>query len=96
MSTYEKRPGTFTLFPNKDRDPGKNQSNSSGTLILEDGTEYFIDGWTKESGNGTRWVSGKIKRKQQQRTDAERVSAVRAGVNQHFGRGDDLDQDIPF
>ena len=41
MSQYDKR-GTFTLFPNKDRKTDKHP-NSSGTLILEDGTEYFIE-----------------------------------------------------
>jgi len=94
MTDYDRK-GTFALFPNKDRKTEKHP-NLSGTLYLEDGTEYFIDGWTVTAKNGSKLISGKIKRKQQQRTDAERVSAVRAGVNQHFGRGDDLDQDIPF
>lgn len=91
MSQYDKR-GTFTLFPNKDRKTDKHP-NSSGTLILEDGTEYFIDGWTVTAKNGNKFINGKVKRKAARQDDV--VTRVQQGVNQHFGRGDDDDL-VPF
>lgn len=90
MTDYDRK-GTFALFPNKDRKTEKHP-NLSGTLYLEDGTEYFIDGWTVTAKNGNKLISGKIKRKQPRTQDV--VEKVRAGVNQHFATG--LDEDIPF
>ena len=92
MSQYD-RTNTFALFPVKDRKSDKHP-NLSGTLTLDDGSEWFIDGWTTTAKNGNKFINGKVKRKQQ-RNDDERVQAVRAGVNQHFTTGAD-DEPLPF
>lgn len=90
MSQYD-RTNTFALFPVKDRKSDKHP-NLSGTLTLDDGTEWFIDGWTTTAKNGNKFINGKVKRKQPRNDDV--VEKVRAGVNQHFGTGDD--SDVPF
>jgi hypothetical protein len=89
--SYEKRPGTFTLFPNKDRKTDKHP-NTSGTLIDDEGNEWFIDGWTRTSGNGAKFISGTIKRKQPR----DAVERVKQGVEKHFGGRDELEDPLPF
>lgn len=93
MSQYDNT-NRFALFPVKDRKSDKHP-NLTGTLTLDDGSEWFIDGWTTTAKNGSKFINGKVKRKQVQRTDDERVAAVRGGVNQHFTTGAD-DPDVPF
>lgn len=89
MSQYD-RTNTFALFPVKDRKTDKHP-NLSGTLTLDDGSEWFIDGWTTTAKNGSKFINGKVKRKQARQEDV--VARVQQGVNQHFGTGDD---EIPF
>lgn len=57
-----------------------------------DGREYWLDAWIKDGPKG-KWMSLAFKPKQ----DAgDVVARVQQGVNQHFGRGDDADTDLPF
>ena len=91
MSQYDKT-NTFALFPVKDRKTDKHP-NLSGTLVLDDGSEWFIDGWTTTGKNGNKFINGKVKRKAARQDDV--VARVQQGVNQHFGRGDDDDL-VPF
>lgn len=44
------------LFPNKDKAPGSNQPDYSGSATIN-GVEYRMAGWRKMSRNNKPWVS---------------------------------------
>ena len=60
MSDFDKR-GTFTLNKN-DRKTEDWHADWRGTLIDEDGNEFYIDAKIRDGKNG-EFLSGKIKRK---------------------------------
>jgi hypothetical protein len=60
---YEQKPGTFSLWKN-DRARNDNDPTMTGTLILPDGTECWINAWGKNHPERGKWMSGNIKVKQ--------------------------------
>lgn len=91
---YELRNNSGSLFRNK-RKEQENHPDSTGTVMVE-GVEYFINGWTKVTKDGEKWVSLSFKRKdQQQGKQAEpdkRSATTRGGA-----KWDEIeDSPLPF
>ena len=70
MSTYQPKPDTWTLFPNKFKKDG-NHPDFSGTalLTLPDGTqaEYKLTAWKRVTKSDVKFIGGFIKIKEAQR-----------------------------
>jgi hypothetical protein len=82
---YEQKDNTGSLFKN-DRREKDTHANARGSALI-DGVEYWVDAWTNEAKDGSKYQSLKFKRKEQARSgDAPR--------RQEFGH--DLDDDVPF
>lgn len=72
MTEYDNT-NTFVLFLNdkKDKDDEEDRSpDRTGTLNVG-GVEYFMDGWIRQGKKGP-FLSGKIKKKQQQGSQRDR------------------------
>lgn len=76
--------GTFTLGKNKRREKDTHPEYS-GTLIDEDGNEFWLSAWIKEH-NGEKFFSGRIKRKEQKGPEKKPQSMY----------DDPLNDEIPF
>jgi hypothetical protein len=63
-------------------------AHAKGTALIG-GVEYWVDAWTNESANGTKYQSLKFKRK-----DAAQTGGV--PQRQEPAHDTDLDDDIPF
>lgn len=62
MAEYDNR-NTFTLFRNS-RKQKDTHPDFNGTFIDQDGTEYYMDAWSKSPKNGgEKFLSGKMKLK---------------------------------
>lgn len=76
---YQMKENTGSLFKN-DRREKDTHANARGSALI-DGVEYWVDAWTNEASDGSKYQSLKFKRK-----DAS------GGTQQ---RARDLD-DVPF
>lgn len=61
MSNYDNT-NRGAIFVNDKKQAGSNQPDRRGTINV-DGVEYFIDGWLKTSGSGSKFMSLSVKRK---------------------------------
>lgn len=61
---YEPKEMTGSLFPNDKREKDTHPNTRGSALI--DGVAYFVDGWTKQTGEGVKWLSLSFKRKDKQ------------------------------
>lgn len=91
MSEYDNK-GRFTLFKNEDKREGKKDPDYKGKYTDMDGVEYFADAWINTSKAGTKYMSGKMKRKDKQpdRAPPETVDTTLPTPP------NDLDDEIPF
>ncbi|WP_159585970.1 hypothetical protein [Chelativorans xinjiangense] len=89
--SYERKDMTFSLFPNKDRKTDKHP-DMSGTALV-DGVQYFADAWTNVDRNGNKYISGKLKPKEQRAAEIRRSYG-----EQQSGYDPDPDDadDLPF
>jgi len=67
---YEQKPGQGSLW-NNDKKQKDTAPDLTGTVILPDGTEAFIDGWYKTTQTGKEFISISIKAKNKQRSTEE-------------------------
>lgn len=87
---YELRNNSGSLFRNK-RKEQENHPDSTGTVMIA-GVEYFINGWTKTTKDGDKWVSLSFKPK-----DGKSESKPAARNTRRDERdGDGFDSDLPF
>lgn len=85
---YEQRDLSGSLFKN-DRREKDTHPNLTGTIMIG-GQEYWLSGWTKEKGDGEKWISLAAKPKEA-RTGNGTPAAAPAVIT-----AADLDDDIPF
>lgn len=88
---YELRDNSGSLFKNK-RKEQENHPDSTGTVMVE-GVEYFINGWTKVTKDGEKWVSLSFKRKDKQ---SEKAPDKQSTTTRGGPRWDEVDSDLPF
>jgi hypothetical protein len=83
MSTYQPKPDTWTLFPNKFKKDG-NHPDFSGTalLTLPDGTqaEYKLTAWKRVTKTDVKFIGGFIKIKEPQK---ELLPETEAGAGEN-------------
>lgn len=95
---YELRNNSGSLFRNK-RKEQENHPDSTGTVMVE-GVEYFINGWTKTTQGGEKWVSLSFRRKDQQPDRAGAGAKQGASRAQSTGGSrqpiDEIADDLPF
>lgn len=66
MAEYDNR-NRFTLFRNTKKREGKKDADFNGTFTDSNGVEYWINAWaTEPKSGGEKFLSGSIKRKEQQ------------------------------
>lgn len=58
---YEQRDNTGSLFKNERREKDTH-ANARGSALI-DGVEYWVDAWTNEARDGSKYQSLKFKRK---------------------------------
>ena len=93
---YEMRPGSGSLFRNKDKRPDKKDPDLTGKIMLPDGTVHWFKAWSKATGAGEKWLSCQIGDPVQ---GAAKPSVPPLDAhNQAKGNGyqPDTDDDIPF
>jgi hypothetical protein len=83
--SYQHKDNTGSLFKNERREK-ETHAHARGSALI-DGVEYYIDAWTNESNDGSKYQSLKFKRKDQQSGGSQRS---RPSFNA------DLDDDVPF
>jgi len=83
---YQHKENTGSLFKNEKREKDTHAHARGSALI--DGVEYWIDAWTNESNDGSKYQSLKFKRK-----DAASNTTHRP---QPAAFDNDLDDDVPF
>lgn len=83
---YEMKDNSGSLFKN-DRREKDTHPNAKGQALI-DGVEYWVDAWTNEARDGSKYQSLKFKRK-----DADQTGS--AG-RQEPAREADLDDEVPF
>ena len=86
---YEQRDLTGSLFKN-DKKETDSHPNARGSALI-DGVAYWLDAWTNEAKDGSKYQSLKFKRKDAQ---IDNAMGSRQSVPAPFD--DDLDSDIPF
>lgn len=96
---YEQRDNTGSLFKN-DRREKETHAHARGTALI-DGIEYWVDAWTNEAKDGSKYQSLKFKRKDaaQSKQQAGYVGSYNGdpATNSIGGVGSrDLDDDVPF
>jgi hypothetical protein len=64
---YEQRDLSGSLFKNDKREKDTHP-NLTGTVMIG-GVEYWASGWTKERGNGDKWISLSFKPKEARNGD---------------------------
>ncbi|MDE2103128.1 MAG: hypothetical protein KGL39_38135 [Patescibacteria group bacterium] len=95
---YEVKPGSGTLFKNRNRRPDKNDPNYRGYFILPNGHLVGISAWIKETKSGDKMVSLSYDQRetefQAERQDCEPVDGNDAlGASKFRGRSRDDDDD---
>lgn len=93
---YEQKPDSGSLFKN-DRREKDTHPHAKGTALIG-GVEYWVDAWTNEANNGTKYQSLKFKPKDAQ---GDRYQSAQNDRQQARDRAndtpiDDLSDDIPF
>lgn len=83
---YEMKDNSGSLFKN-DRREKDTHPNAKGTALI-DGVEYWVDAWTNEARDGSKYQSLKFKRK-----DADQRGSY--GKQEPPRQSRDLDDDIP-
>ena len=71
----------FTLFPNDKREKDTHP-NTKGTINV-DGVEYWLSGWTKETKDGVKFISGTVQPKEDKPSKPNKGSTA-------------TDEDLPF
>lgn len=97
---YEMRPGSGSLFRNKDKRPDRKDPDVKGKLMLPDGSLYWFSGWTKVTNAGEKWISVQIGNPVQQ-TGGSNLPGGVPPLDAHNaakanGYQPDTDDDIPF
>ena len=86
MAEYDNR-NTFTLFRNNRKREGRNDADFNGTFTDSNGTEYWVNAWSKTPKNGgEKFLSGSMRPK-----DAERAPTKAAPQKR-----DELEDEVPF
>ena len=85
--TYEAKDMTGSMFVNDKREKDSHP-NVKGSCVI-DGVAYWMDAWTKTTGEGKKWQSVAFKKKEKQ----DKALSPRANPPAPF---DDMDSDIPF
>ena len=67
---YEQRDNSGSLFANEQREK-ETHANARGSAMI-DGVTYFVDAYTKTTGDGKKWQSLTFKRKDKQPGGGER------------------------
>lgn len=86
---YELRDMSGSLFRNK-RKEQENHPDSTGTVMIA-GVEYYINGWTKTTKDGDKWVSLSFKPKEGKPRRQE-APKTRKDTRDNDG----FDSDVPF
>ena len=81
---YQHKENTGSLFKNDKREK-ETHAHARGSALI-DGVEYYIDAWTNESNDGSKYQSLKFKRKDAAGTTRPQPAAFDT----------DLDDDVPF
>ena len=76
MSDYDNR-NRFVLFKNKNKGDDDKKPEYTGSFTDGEGNEYFCDAWIQTSGKGEKFMSGRVKLKQQ-RQESRPKQAVRS------------------
>lgn len=82
------------LFRNKDKVPGDNKPNYTGTINF-DGKEMRIAGWMNKSQSGVTYMSLKVTEPREQQQGHQNQDGM-GGQSQPNNSVGDLDSDIPF
>jgi uncharacterized protein (DUF736 family) len=90
---YEQKPNTGSLFKN-DRKEAENHPDYKGTALIDGLGECWLDAWINTSNSGTKYMSLKIKPKDQAQQQTVSHGQLPSGPPQHFDA--DLDDDVPF
>ena len=69
MSGFQHKPGFGSLFKN-DRKEKENQPDYKGRGILENGEDFEIAAWLRDSANGQKYMSLKIGKPQPKKDTA--------------------------
>ena len=85
---YEQRDLTGSLFRN-DKKETDSHPNAKGSALI-DGVAYWMDAWTNEAKDGSKYQSLKFKRKDAQTGN---ITGARRAAPAHDV---DLDDDVPF
>jgi hypothetical protein len=85
---YEMKDNSGSLFKNERREKDTH-ANAKGTALI-DGVEYWVDAWTNEARDGSKYQSLKFKRK-----DAAQTGSYGRQEPQQSPADDDSDE-IPF
>ncbi len=92
---YEVRPNTGSLFRN-DKKETDTHPNAKGSALI-DGVEYWVDAWTNEARDGSKYQSLKFKPKEARTGGSDGGNGGgQASRPQPAAFDSDLDDDIPF
>lgn len=72
-STYEVKPGTFSLFKNENRTDNNNQPHYNGNGKDLNGNEFQVSAWLTESKNGKKYFSCKLQEPYKKETAPNQV-----------------------
>lgn len=87
---YEMKDNSGSLFKNERREKDTH-ANAKGTALI-DGVEYWVDAWTNEARDGSKYQSLKFKRK-----DAAQTGSYAQQEPRSTASFDEQDEDrIPF
>jgi hypothetical protein len=99
---YEHKPGSFSLFKNKDKTKGDNRPDFNGDGMHLDGTKFRAAVWLKKDKNDNWMMSGKLEppREQQGAAQAgggqEPAPVGRPAMSGYLNKRDMDDDSIPF
>lgn len=85
---YEMKENSGSLFKNENREKDTH-AHAKGTALI-DGVEYWMDAWTNEARDGSKYQSLKFKRKDAARGGGVSQPARTAAFDIN------LDDDVPF
>ena len=88
----EVKPNNGVLFKN-DRKTEERHPDYTGSITLEDGLDYYLDGWKNESKNGKQYLKVRIGKQKTQGSAAAPSAPAKQPVS--AAAFDDTD-DIPF
>ena len=86
---YEQRDLTGSLFKNDKRETDSHP-NAKGSALI-DGVSYWMDAWTNEAKDGSKYQSLKFKRK-----DVQSAQGSQGAPIQRAPYDDDQDDSVPF